>query len=49
MEISLKADIGAKAIKNLLKKLDLRKLLAELKEDIKDSTNQKAFEAYKEI
>ncbi len=36
-----KADIGAKAIKNLLKKLDLRKLLAELKEDIKDSTNQK--------
>ncbi|MEI7942338.1 MAG: DNA-directed RNA polymerase subunit beta', partial [Candidatus Riflemargulisbacteria bacterium] len=36
-----KADIGAKAIKTLLKKLDLRKLLAELKEDIKDSTNQK--------
>ncbi len=36
-----KADIGAKAIKTLLKKLDLRKLIIELKEDIKDSTNQK--------
>ncbi|MDD4526785.1 MAG: DNA-directed RNA polymerase subunit beta' [Candidatus Margulisbacteria bacterium] len=36
-----KADIGAKAIKTLLKKLDLKKLIVELKEDIKDSTNQK--------